>query len=234
MGVLSEKAADVLRDELSGYDALLLGPGWGRENTTRTLLTELFNQQVEGRRSKRPIGFLSSKSGKPEESEQAHNEFPPLVVDADALNLLSEIDEWWKYLPANTIITPHPGEMARLAKVETAEIQANRTEIAQQKAAAWQVIVMLKGAHTVIAAPDGRTALLPFKSDALAKAGTGDVLAGTIVGLLAQGLAPFDAAVVGGYLHGLAGTLAASRSSRSVVAHDVVEALPAAFKALGK
>jgi NAD(P)H-hydrate epimerase len=102
--------------------------------------------------------------------------------------------------------------------------------VAQKYAAEWGHVVVLKGAFTVIAAPDGRAALLPFATAALARAGTGDVLAGAVGGLLAQGLAPFDAAVAGGFLHGLAGELAAKRlgTTTSVIAGDVLNALPEA------
>jgi NAD(P)H-hydrate epimerase len=124
--------------------------------------------------------------------------------------------------------------MARLAKLTNQEVQAKRVELTTQKAAEWQAVVVLKGAHTVIAAPEGRVAILPFKTDALAKAGTGDVLAGVICGLLAQGMNAYDAAVVGGYVHGLAGQLAAEwlGSSRSVIARDVIDSLSEALSAL--
>jgi NAD(P)H-hydrate epimerase len=111
------------------------------------------------------------------------------------------------------------------------EIERSRWELVVQKAAEWNVILLLKGAHTLIADPDGRMAVLPFKTDALATAGTGDVLAGAIAGLLAQGLEAFDAALVGGYLHGLAGQQAAAwlGSTRSVVAGDVLDGLAEAI-----
>jgi NAD(P)H-hydrate epimerase len=184
------------------HESLLIGPGWGRAEANRPLLDHLLVQP------------------------------PPLILDADALNLLSEAPDWWQKLPSNTILTPHPGEMARLSGLSTADIQANRQAIALQKAAEWSVILLLKGAHTIIATPDGRTAVLPFKTDALAKAGTGDVLAGVILGLLAQGINPFDAASVAGYLHGLAGELAAqiAGTSRSVAASDVVGQIASALK----
>ncbi|NWF68607.1 MAG: bifunctional hydroxymethylpyrimidine kinase/phosphomethylpyrimidine kinase [Chloroflexi bacterium] len=236
MGVLSEKAAEMIREELGAYQALLLGPGWGREETTRTMLKTLLDKPAEApaKRGKRSIGFLAAKAEQGEE-ESALSSLPPLVIDADGLNLLSEIEEWWKLLPANTILTPHPGEMARLAGLSTEEVQAQRLELARSKAAEWQAVVLLKGAHTVVAAADGRAALLPFKNDALAKAGTGDVLAGAIVGLLAQGVAAFEAAALAAYLHGLAGQLAAEwlGSRRGVLAGDVLDALPEALGMLG-
>jgi NAD(P)H-hydrate epimerase len=182
------------------YDALLIGPGWGRAN--HDLLDQLLGQTL-----------------------------PPLVIDADGLNLLADSSDWWKRLPPNTVLTPHPGEMSRLSSLPTSEIQSNRAAIAVQKAAEWNAILLLKGAHTLIAAPDGRVIVLPFKTDALAKAGTGDVLAGMIVGLLAQGTDPFDAAAVAGYVHGLSGELAArtSGTTRSVLAGDVSAHLPQAL-----
>jgi NAD(P)H-hydrate epimerase len=157
-----------------------------------------------------------------------------LIIDADALNLLSQIEAWWTLLPERTIITPHPGEMSRLAKIETKTLLANRPQIVREKAAAWNVVLVLKGAHTLVAEPDGRLAVLPFKTDALSTAGTGDVLAGMITGFLAQGLKPFEAAIVGAYLHGLAGEQAAARqgNTRSVIAGDVLNAIPAAITLL--
>jgi NAD(P)H-hydrate epimerase len=98
-------------------------------------------------------------------------------------------------------------------------------------AAKWQQVVLLKGAHTVIAAPHGRVMVMPFANPAIAKAGSGDVLSGTIVGLLAQGLAPFEAAVAGAYLHGLAGELARQALGVSgVIAGDLVNQLPQALR----
>jgi NAD(P)H-hydrate epimerase len=124
--------------------------------------------------------------------------------------------------------------MARLCGLASIdEVNAQRWDLATQKAAAWNQIVLLKGAHTIVAAPDGRVRVLPFATPALATAGTGDVLAGTIVSLLAQGLEPFDAAVVGAYLHGLAGSLAAvDVGPAGVVASDVVANLPQARQTL--
>lgn len=232
MGVLAGSAAPLIQQELERYNALLLGPGWGRETPTREMLLRLFETAPAAHGKRGAIGFATGgNADTPLEAATNTTPFPPLVVDADGLNLLSEIQNWWTRLPENTIITPHPGEMARLAQMQTAEVQANRFEIARSKAAEWKVVVLLKGAHTLVAAPDGRLAVLPFKTDALATAGTGDVLAGAITGLLAQGLAPFDAAVLGAYLHGLAGLQAARElgSTRSVTAGDVLDALGHTF-----
>ncbi|HVO71425.1 MAG TPA: ADP/ATP-dependent (S)-NAD(P)H-hydrate dehydratase, partial [Aggregatilineaceae bacterium] len=148
----------------------------------------------------------------------------------DALNLLSDMDDWPALVPPGTILTPHPGEFARLTRLERDEVQANRVALAQEKAAGWKCVVVLKGAFTVVAAPDGRTAVEPFATSALARAGTGDVLAGTITGLLAQGLEPFDAALAGAWLHGMAGVRAEElmETAASVIAGDVLEMLPEA------
>jgi ADP-dependent NAD(P)H-hydrate dehydratase / NAD(P)H-hydrate epimerase len=125
--------------------------------------------------------------------------------------------------------------MARLTGMETKDVQEKRWELAREKAKAWNVILVLKGAHTVIASPKGDFVILPFKTDALAKAGTGDILAGLIVGFLAQGVKAWDAAISAGYLHGLAGQIAAEKqSSRSVLASDVLASIGEAFQQLEK
>lgn len=233
LGVLDEKATEVLQKELDGYSALLMGPGWGREETTRNFLRAMLSRE-EREHVRRQIGFVPSTPEGAASREDNALQLPPLVIDADGLNLLSQLDAWWELLPPETILTPHPGEMSRLTGLSSQEIQASRLELAAQKAQEWNCIVLLKGAYTVIAAPDGRVAVLPFAEPALATAGTGDVLAGTIVGALAQGLAPFDAARLGGFLHGLAGAYASEAvgSARSVTAKDVLDALPDAMTAI--
>ncbi|MBL8163679.1 MAG: NAD(P)H-hydrate dehydratase [Anaerolineae bacterium] len=206
---LDVSAVDVLQAESKRYDALLIGPGWGQRDGTREFLLKLLRHYDAAT-------------------------WPPLVIDADALNLLSAVDDWYKLLPPSTVITPHPGEMARLAGVDTRTVQSDRWRFAMEKSREWGVVVLLKGAHTLIADPNGRVAALPFKTDALATAGTGDVLAGLITGLRAQGLGSFESAVVGGYLHGLAGEQAARRqgTTRSVIASDVLDAVGDAFALL--
>jgi hydroxyethylthiazole kinase-like uncharacterized protein yjeF len=157
----------------------------------------------------------------------------PLVIDADALNALAQVDGWPEQLPPNAVLTPHPGEMARLCGCSTGDVAADRLGLARDKAAEWHAVVLLKGAYTVVAAPDGRTAVLPFANPALATAGSGDVLAGAIIGLLAQGLPPFEGAVLGGYLHGLAGELARQDiGDAGTVAGDLLARLPEAIRRL--
>jgi len=129
---------------------------------------------------------------------------PLLVLDADALALYAGLNTL-PTLPSSTVITPHPGELGRLLGLSAAEINADRWTIARRAAERFGCVVLLKGAHTLIAAPDGMSVALPFKTPRLARAGAGDVLSGVIAGLLAQGLEPFKAAVCGGFLHGEAG-----------------------------
>ncbi len=130
---------------------------------------------------------------------------PPLIIDADGLNVLAEKPNWFDSLPINTILTPHPGEMARLMGIPLAALkEMDRVKVAQEQAKAWHCILLLKGAYTVIAAPDGRATLMPFANPALAVGGSGDVLSGIIAGLLAQRLEPYEAACLGAYLHACA------------------------------
>jgi NAD(P)H-hydrate epimerase len=199
---ISASSNVLLASEIATCNALLLGPGIGRADTTRDFINSLFTSTL-----------------------------PPLVIDADALNLLADTPNWHTSLSANTILTPHPGEMARLCQIDTKDVQSNRWSLARDKAVAWNCVLVLKGAHTIIAAPDGKLAVLPFKNSALATAGTGDVLAGIITGLLTQGVKPFEAAVCGAYLHGLAGEYAVGQagSGRAVIASDVLAALPRAL-----
>ncbi len=233
LGVLASGAAPLIRKEAATFDALLIGPGMGREKTTGEMLTALLKTEAHAPVKRQAMGFAATNDENDSDDKQ-DQALPPLVIDADALFLLAQMEDWWKLLPAETILTPHPGEMATLAGTNTKDVQSRRWQIAEEKAREWGVILVLKGAHTLIAAPDGRMAVLPFKTSALATAGTGDVLAGTITGMLAQGLKPFDAAVVAGYLHGLAGEQAALKvgSERSVVAGDVAEALADALRVL--
>lgn len=185
-------------------EALLIGPGLGQAGSTAAFLLDLLAQ----------AGHL-----------------PPPVVDADALNILAKQPEWWKLLPPGCILTPHPGEMARLTGSSAKAVQSARLELAAEMAVKWNQIVLLKGAHTVIAAPDGRCTVMPFANPALAKAGSGDVLAGAIVGLRAQGVEPFEAAVAGAYLHGLSGELAREHLGlTAVTAGDLVGYLPLAIR----
>ncbi|MBA7641445.1 Bifunctional NAD(P)H-hydrate repair enzyme Nnr [subsurface metagenome] len=140
---------------------------------------------------------------------------------------------WWNLLPEDAILTPHPGEMARLTGMTADEVQLDRLELAKKMAAEWHKTIVLKGAHTVIAAPDGRSQISHVANAGLASAGTGDVLSGVIAGLLAQGLNLFDAAASGVYIHGMAGEVVKARlGDAGMVASDLLPELPQVIKQL--
>jgi len=226
MGVLTPAAVRVLTSHLDGYRAMLLGPGLGREKETVEFVHQLLG--IDAGVEHRHLGFLHEAS-----PSSAPLALPALVIDADALNALAEAPNWWSWLPENCILTPHPGEMARLTG--TMPVEAERVDAARQAALTWRQVVVLKGAFTVIAAPDGRVTVIPFANPGLATAGTGDVLAGAIVGMLAQGLKPFEAAVCGAYLHALAGEIAVQQmgiplqGAAGLLAGDLLLALPQAI-----
>jgi len=254
-GVLGGAAATEILGEMRDYRAIVLGPGLGREDETKTFVQRFLALEMAkaasgvgflratpaGDRERRPgggVGFVRAAAphqpaSQPEEAhaEQAHS----FVLDADALNLLAEVDGWNERLAAiSAVLTPHPGEMARLLKLGGPdEVNADRVGTAQRAAEIWKQVVVLKGAGTVVAAPDGRTALGPGGNPALATAGTGDVLAGLIGGLIAQGLDLFDAARLGVYLHAAAGTLVLDAFGEAgAVAGDLLDHLPRAMRAL--
>jgi NAD(P)H-hydrate epimerase len=150
--------------------------------------------------------------------------FLPLVCDADALFHLSGLPE---FLPEGAVITPHPGEAARLLGTSTAEIQSARLESARTLARRHEAVTVLKGAGSIVADPEGRTHLSPLSAPALAVAGSGDVLTGLIGSLLARGLSPLRAACLGVYWHGLAGILLGDTfPGRGCLAGEIADALP--------
>jgi hydroxyethylthiazole kinase-like uncharacterized protein yjeF len=174
-------------------DALVVGPGLRESEGYKALL----------------LGLLA-RSG------------PPLVIDGSALNLLARSGEWWTGVQRKCVLTPHPGEFARISGAPVAADPVERLERATAAARRFGQVVVLKGAGTVICAPDGRRAVSPYATAALATAGSGDVLAGLIGGLLAQGVAPFDAACLGVYLHGSAGArIALALGDSGLIASDL-------------
>lgn len=197
-----------LASEAPLYEACVVGPGLGRQPST-------------ARRARHFIGELRH----------------PSVIDADALSALAETDRWWRPLTVPLVLTPHPGEFARLARFADGDRlpddDAERAEAARQAAVRWGHVVVLKGAHSVIAAPDGEVVRSDIASPALATAGSGDVLAGVIGAFLAAGLSPIDAAGCGVAVHGAAGLLAEDRIGRTgVVARDLANLLPEAIEQL--
>ncbi|MEE8174944.1 MAG: NAD(P)H-hydrate dehydratase, partial [Dehalococcoidia bacterium] len=192
---------------LPDYNALLLGCGLGQSPSVIEFITS---------------SLLSQPAS-----------LPALVLDADALNTLANIPQWWHRLPQDAILSPHPGEMARLTGLSVSEVQSDRLGTARQAAARWGKTVVLKGAFSLVAAPDGRARISPVANPGLASAGTGDVLAGAIAGLVAQGLPLFDAAACGIYLHGAAAEIVKeSLGDAGMLASDLLPALPLAIKRL--
>lgn len=195
----------------SSYDALLVGPGLTAGDDASAFIAGLFGN-----------GGLDREIWRGR-----------VVVDADALNILATQPDWPARLPPLSILTPHPGEMARLIGSTADAVNAARIETAQKYAKTWGHIVVLKGAHTVIAEPNGRAAVLPFAMPIFATAGSGDVLAGAIVAMLAQGTPTYEAAICGAYLHGQAGLIThRTLGGAGAVARDFIERFPEALRNL--
>ncbi|MCK5577416.1 MAG: NAD(P)H-hydrate dehydratase [Dehalococcoidales bacterium] len=206
-GVLSDEAASLIISEMKNYQSLLLGCGLGLSQPAMNLVNSILFQSREAP--------------------------PSPVIDADAVNILAKTPEWWHTLTTDAILTPHPGEMSRLTGIPVPEIQADRIGTAKRTATEWQKTVILKGAYTVIAAPEGRCRINPIANPGLASAGTGDVLAGVVAGLVAQGLSLFDAASLGVWLHAQAGeAVKAEMGDAGMVAGDLLPALPRVIKGL--
>jgi hydroxyethylthiazole kinase-like uncharacterized protein yjeF len=210
-GVHTAAGAVKLLHTTENYDALLVGPGLTSAEDAQGFIETLF-----------------SSDSLPKDTWSGL-----VVVDADALNILAKLPEWPSRLPPGSILTPHPGEMARLTGMTIRDVNARRIENARRWAAEWGHIVLLKGPHTVIAAPDGRAAVLPFALPVLATAGSGDVLAGAIVAMLAQGVPAFEASLLGAYLHGQAGLLISRTATLvGIVARDILASFPEALRQL--
>jgi NAD(P)H-hydrate epimerase len=222
MGAISADAARVIWQNISRVTAILIGPGLGLEESTKEFLSKLFTEGNGRKQGK--MGFIQ---GKLTESTGEILE-KPFVIDADGLKLISKIRNWSNIFSTPAILTPHPGEMSVLTGLPIEEILGNRLEIAEKYSKKWGHFVVLKGAFTVIAAPDGQIAVVPVATSALARAGTGDVLAGLIVGFRAQGMNPFKAACAGAWIHATAGVVAAENmgNTASVIASDVLNAVP--------
>lgn len=198
---LAATALTALPPSAREVDVLAIGPGLGRDPETGTLVRTLLREWTR-----------------------------PLVVDADALNLVAPAGPG--SFPPEAVVTPHPGELARLLGTDVATVESNRVDAARRASREFRCVVVLKGAASLIAAPDGRLAINSTGTPAMATGGVGDVLTGLVAALLGQGLPPFEAAAAAVYLHGLAGELAAADvGGIGMLASDLAERLPRAMAA---
>jgi len=197
-GAVGHAAYDSILRQLAAADVGVIGPGLGRDSSTWRLIVDL-----------------------------AQHAACPLVIDADGLNALADSPRMKRRLGPNRVLTPHPGELGRLTGKTGDAINADRQRAARTAAKDWGAIVVLKGAHTVVAHPDGRLSEDPHEVPALASGGTGDVLSGVIGGLIAQGAEPFTAAVTAVYIHAAAGRRIAERIGESgLLASDLLPEIP--------
>ena len=198
-GMYCKKSLDNLTDEIKHADVIVLGPGIGRSPDVTEFVFELLK--------------ISEA---------------PVVIDADALFAVSENVNILKEIKAPCVITPHPGEMSRLAKMSVSDILDDIAGTASRFSGEFNVVTLLKDAHTIIAGPDGQIYINTTGNNALSKAGTGDVLTGMIAGFIAQGSDVFNASVLGAYFHGKSCEKAClSRSRYSVIASDIIENISA-------
>jgi len=202
-GAFSLDSLPLLLNNLEKVNALLIGPGWSQSESVSEFLQQLLKEA----------------------------QLPPLVIDADGLRHLAKITDWYKKLPKGSVLTPHPGEMSALTGMDIASIQADRMETARKFAVQWGQVVLLKGALSVVASPQGQVMVVPVATPALARAGTGDVLAGMLAAFIAQGMESFQAAAAAAWVHARAGQMAAEElfTTASVLASDVIEFIPQAI-----
>lgn len=223
-GVISEAAAVLMNEQMNTSNCLVVGPGIGREETTRRFLTRwLINRVINS--NEKTLGFLPKKA----EAKSEKSSVPPLVVDADALRWLAEEENLQQTRYLNMVLTPHAGEMSALTGLKIDEIQQNREKIAREFALKWQQVVVLKGALTIVADKSGRIAIVPAANSALAKAGSGDALSGIIAALIGEGMPLFEAACAGAWIHAHAGMQVAKKqgTEASLLVRDLIDEIPA-------
>ncbi len=199
-GKIAANGAELLKDAVLGKTAILIGPGLTVSESSMAFAESFLRDLI---------------ADCPE---------TPIVCDADMLTILSQSSGLFKYLPQNTVLTPHPGEMARLTGLDIDEVQANRAELARKVATEKHLTVVLKGANTIIASPNGPVRQLNFANSVLAHAGSGDVLAGLLTGLIGQGVPTFEAACLAVWLHAKSGLLALEKRKHtaSVLPSDLI------------
>jgi len=199
---LAPAAYQKIKKFLTKADVLAVGPGLSRDPGTVKLVRKL-------------VAALNK----------------PFVLDADGINAFIGNLSLLKKTKSPSVITPHPGELARLLGVKTKAIQRNRLQIARKFAKRYKRVLVLKGERTIVASPDGKQYINNTGNPGMASGGTGDVLTGVIAGLIGQGIDVFEAAKIGVYVHGLAGDLAVrEKGERSLKATDLLNKLPQAFK----
>jgi ADP-dependent NAD(P)H-hydrate dehydratase / NAD(P)H-hydrate epimerase len=204
-GCLSDQGLAAIQALLKDKQALALGPGIGTQAPTRTLVRQLISDT--------PV---------------------PIILDADGINCIAGHTELLKKRTRPTVLTPHPGEMARLTGKTAKEIQADRRKIGTQFAREYQVVLVLKGAQTLVCCPDGRTWICPAGNPGMASGGMGDVLTGLIAGFAAQGFAVEDSAMAGVFIHGCCGDSLAVKTPFGFLASDMISAIPKTIHALVK
>ena len=193
-------------EAVEDYKVLLIGCGFGTSRTTHRIFQNLVLSNIK---------------------------LPQLILDGDGLNILSKISNWWDRIPFDSILTPHPKEMSRLTRLPVAEIQSDRLNVAKRFSEQWGVVVVLKGANTVICDAKGSSTISPFANPILSSAGTGDVLAGLIAGFIGQGSSPLDASSLGVYIHGkTAESVSLQIGSSGLLATELVNNVPFTIKYL--
>lgn len=205
--VLGKNAAenkDMIKKEADNYDAVVVGPGLGKDDETAELV-EFIVENIEG----------------------------PVVLDADGINIVAENPEILKRAAGEIVMTPHPGEMGRLIRKSAGEVNADRLAVAEQFAKEYNVVLLLKGAGTLIACPSGKTYINMTGNSAMATGGSGDVLSGITGALMASGLSAEDSAVAGAYVHGMSGDICREYvGDRATMAMDLAEYAGEAFRIL--
>jgi len=191
-----------VQESYASYDAIAIGPGLSSNKSTQKFICKIIATSPK-----------------------------PLIIDADALNALKGNPDVLKQTPTLKILTPHPGEMARLAGLSKSAIEKDRLNIAKKFAQNHQCIVLLKGPRTIVASPQGKTYVNKTGNPGMATAGSGDVLTGMIAAFIGQGMSGFEAAQYGTYFHGKAGDSAAKSKTRiSMIASDIIENIPSALR----
>ena len=201
---LSEKAYPVIMKFSERTDCIALGPGLSRDQGSQRLVRRLITALKK-----------------------------PIVLDADGINAIEGKAQLLRSAKAPIVVTPHPGEMSRLTGLPVGGISKAKEKVAKNFANKYNVVCVLKGHRTVVARPDGKIYVNSTGNPGMAKGGTGDVLTGMIASFIGQGIRPFEAAMLGVYLHGLAGDLAAKeKGEASLLATDLLNNIPAAIKKL--